>query len=179
MSATDHELYVPRTGAPVIRIDDLEADDRDRLVSDGIVPAHRIPPPRLVESDPDGHLWVLQDDLKAWREHGELEYPPVPHDDLLRVYVIEIEGCTKPPHAKLNCVYVGQSWYPPRGRFIQHLLRYRGSRSVYKWGTRLRPDLYSAVRPAARRADAEDLELQTARRLADADFAIHGVDTGD
>lgn len=179
MDAVDEEVYEPRAGAPVTRLDDLDSGEWDRLLSERIVPAHRIPPPRLVETDPEGDLWVLQDDVDAWRKRGELAFPPVPHDDFLRVYVIELEGCTRPPHAETTCLYVGQSWHPPRGRFIQHLVGYRESRSVYKWGVRLRPDLYSGARPATRRVDAEAMELQMARELADMGCSIHGVDTND
>ena len=86
------------------------------------------------------------------------------------VYVVELDAGALPArfrHTKVKgCVYVGQTIKSPEERFAQHM---RGGRlantKVYKYGRRLRPDLYKAWNPFPSRAEAEAAEEALAMEL--------------
>jgi len=88
-----------------------------------------------------------------------------------RVYVIELhnEVLTERKFLKENprrdpkkpCLYVGSTCLSPRERFRNHLRGQHGNPFVYRYGIRLRPDLYRHYPPLTR----EEAEL-TERELA-------------
>ena len=86
------------------------------------------------------------------------------------VYVVELHAEALPARWRgtrvAGCVYVGQTSKAPDARFAQHM---RGGRlantKVYKYGLRLRPDLYAAWNPFESRRDAEAAEEALAMEL--------------
>lgn len=86
------------------------------------------------------------------------------------VYVVELDREAVPAryrHTPIRgCVYVGQTAKPPEERFAQHM---RGGRlantKVYKYGRRLRPDLYRAWNPFPTRRESEEAEQALAMEL--------------
>ena len=170
----------PRVGSPAVALDDAAAVcevDPERVQSwtdEGLLPAHQVPPVAAKKSD--GRQWVLRSDVEALDRGESLTPPAESHDDLRRVYAIELEDCPRRAHRGKTCIYVGQSWHPPRARFLQHLLGYKaGRKHVTKWGVRLRPDLYGQVPVSRDSAEAERRERALAQRLADDGYMIHGV----
>jgi len=86
------------------------------------------------------------------------------------VYVVELHREAIPARfaatAVRGCVYVGQTARTPEERFTQHM---RGGRlantKVYRYGVRLRPDLYRAWNPFETRREAEAAEEALAMEL--------------
>ena len=93
------------------------------------------------------------------------------------VYVIELHREAVP--ARLagagvrGCVYVGQTARTPEERFAQHM---RGGRlantKVYKYGVRLRPDLYGAWNPFSTRREAEAAEEALAMEMEKRGYVV-------
>jgi hypothetical protein len=94
------------------------------------------------------------------------------------VYVIELHREAVPARfartAVRGCVYVGQSVRTPEERFAQHM---RGGRlantKVYKYGVRLRPDLYGAWNPFGTRREAEAAEEALAMDLEQRGYVVY------
>jgi len=94
------------------------------------------------------------------------------------VYVIELHREAVPArlaHAGVKgCVYVGQTIRTPDQRFAQHM---RGGRlantKVYKYGVRLRPDLYGAWNPFGTRREAEAAEEALAMELERRGYVVY------
>lgn len=94
------------------------------------------------------------------------------------VYVIELHREAVPArHARAGvkgCVYVGQTVRTPEERFAQHM---RGGRlantKVYKYGVRLRPDLYGAWNPFSTRREAEEAEQALAMELEKRGYVVY------
>ena len=94
------------------------------------------------------------------------------------VYVIELHREAVParfaPAGVRGCVYVGQTIRTPQERFAQHM---RGGRlantKVYKYGVRLRPDLYGAWNPFATRREAEEAEEALAMELERRGYVVY------
>jgi len=94
------------------------------------------------------------------------------------VYVIELHREAVPARfaraAVKGCVYVGQSVRTPEERFAQHM---RGGRlantKVYKYGVRLRPDLYGAWNPFGTRREAEEAEEALAMELEQRGYVVY------
>lgn len=183
MSEADAAPYEPREASPAINLDNPPADlgvDTGSLIDwteSSRLPNHRIPPKTdKTKDEEEGSYWALLDDVIALRENRSLKPAAEIHDDLRRVYVIDLEDCPLAAHEGKSCLYVGESWHPARARFIQHLVGYKsGKGHVRKWGTRLRPDLYLHLRAVRTSVASRKVELDTARRLADEGYAIHGV----
>jgi hypothetical protein len=176
---TDQDELWPRPDSPVLDIfgppEGETTEDLVRLIEAELIPTFRVPPVRDEnEEAEEGPEWVLRADIEAARRGQPLSPPPVRDDRLRRVYVIELEGCDLGRHGNgRTCVYVGQSVRSPRERFVQHLVGYNaGRKHVTKWGTKLRPDLYSDVPSRLRSQDVEEAERNLARRLAGA-YNIH------
>jgi hypothetical protein len=86
------------------------------------------------------------------------------------VYVIELDPAALPARFKgpkvKGCVYVGQTAKSPEERFAQHMKGGRlANTKVYKYGRRLRPDLYRAWNPFPTRKEAEAAEEALAMEL--------------
>lgn len=63
----------------------------------------------------------------------------------------------------MPCVYVGQSWYPPEERFLQHLVGVHSSYSVRRFGLCLLPNIFAPYQSLSR-----DVALMAETALADA-----------
>lgn len=93
------------------------------------------------------------------------------------VYVVELDREAIPARFRstpvAGCVYVGQTVKAPEARFTQHM---RGGRlantKVYKYGRRLRPDLYRAWNPFPTRREAEEAEQALAMELERRGFVV-------
>jgi hypothetical protein len=87
------------------------------------------------------------------------------------VYVIELDGNS-------NHVYVGQTWYLPEERLVQHNTGFAAFHAarVFKRGARgtLRPDLYAHIPRVRTQAEAEALESATALQLRKQGFRVEG-----
>lgn len=105
--------------------------------------------------------------------------PNVNHPDRLRrpmcrVYVVELDrgvlGERKFMRANPGrdpskpCVYVGSTCLTPKARFRSHLVGHKANPFVYRYGVRLRPDLYAQY-PALSREEAELSERELALAL--------------
>ncbi len=94
------------------------------------------------------------------------------------VYVVELDREAIPARFRgapvAGCVYVGQTVKSPEARFTQHM---RGGRlantKVYKYGRRLRPDLYRAWNPFSTRREAEEAEQALAMELERRGFVVY------
>jgi hypothetical protein len=73
------------------------------------------------------------------------------------VYVIELDGNS-------NHVYVGQTWYLPEERLVQHNTGFAA----------FRPDLYEHIPRVRTQAEAEALESTTAMQLRKQGFRVEG-----
>lgn len=93
------------------------------------------------------------------------------------VYVVELDAEALPARWRgarvVGCLYVGQTAKTPEQRFDQHM---RGGRlantKVYKYGKRLRPDLYRAWNPFESRQEAEAAEQALAMELEQRGFVV-------
>lgn len=102
---------------------------------------------------------------------------PPPRGPAYCVYVVELDAGALPARWRgtrvAGCVYVGQSAKSPEERFRQHM---RGGRlantKVYKYGKRLRPDLYQAWNPFESRREAEAAEEALAMELERRGFVV-------
>lgn len=138
-----------------------------RLTDEGSLPGFQIP-------DSESDYYYLQDDVRDWMAGTGPARTVPPHDNLHRTYVIDLPLCSKTVHDGRPCVYVGQSWYGPRERFLRHLVGRDQSRSVWKWGTRLLADLYED-RPGLETRDASEAqERDLAAQLQSAGYSVHG-----
>lgn len=86
------------------------------------------------------------------------------------VYVVELDSEAVPArfrHTRIRgCVYVGQTAKRPERRFEQHMQGGRlANTKVYRYGRRLRPDLYAAWNPFPTRREAEEAEEALAMEL--------------
>jgi hypothetical protein len=172
----------PRPNSPAVALDkipeelDLAPVQLDAWLGQGDLPTHQVPPHTARRRG--GKFWALRDDALALCQGQDLTPPPEIHDDQRRVYVIELEGCTRRAHKNHTCVYVGESWHPARARFLQHLLGYKASTDVRKWGARLRPDLYENVPISRRPSVSQKHEKETAERLVRDGYNVHGAKPG-
>jgi len=93
------------------------------------------------------------------------------------VYVVELDAGALPARWRgtrvAGCVYVGQTVKTPEERFAQHM---RGGRlantKVYRYGRRLRPDLYAAWNPFESRREAEAAEEALAMELEKRGYVV-------
>ncbi|MFQ6678741.1 MAG: hypothetical protein ACE5D0_10560 [Fidelibacterota bacterium] len=65
----------------------------------------------------------------------------------------------------MPCVYVGQSYYPPKIRFEQHKEGYKSNRYAKEFGLALKPELYEKYNPIPTRKDAEEIEEWLSKEL--------------
>lgn len=70
------------------------------------------------------------------------------------------------------CVYVGQSWHPPKMRFEQHKQDYNANVFVRDFGRYLQPRLFEGINPLPSREVAEAEEEDLALRLQKRGYAV-------
>ncbi len=107
-----------------------------------------------------------------------------------RIYVVELSKKVLPENRKfreanpqfngvLECLYVGMTSKTPKERFQQHKTGYRNKKGyklssniVEKYGSYLRPSLYSHISPLKTRAEALKMEETLALELRRQRYAV-------
>lgn len=161
-----------REGAPVWT--DLHLAVGRRVTRDEVrsmADSGQLPGFRVLEAE---EYFFLRRDVEDWATRSGPARPKPPHDGLYRVYVIDLPLCDKAAHTDVRCVYVGQSWYGPTERFLQHLVGYNSRPHVHNWGTCLLPEFTEHLVPTESGRASEVQEQELAQCLRGAGFSVHG-----
>jgi hypothetical protein len=88
-----------------------------------------------------------------------------------RVYIVLLKVVGKKRRG--YALYVGKTIRKPEDRFQQHIVGYKASRYVKKYGVCLLPDLFEHLNPMSA-VEATDLEVRIAETLKEAGIPTYG-----